>query len=306
MSRWTKDEDDYILEFIQEIQDDINYTDLITAHNKTFNTKRTETTYKARMTKIAKENNISLNQKPHWTSEDKEYIVKKVHESPLDIKWEEIATHLNRSEDRVKRVYLDLISPQEQIEHSITNITEINLGVFIDKMKYVCVACNRKQFTPLHEWQEKEYCDECYDTLFGEEIQTRWNHAHKYSVERNKVSCNLCSKQAIINNNIVSRFHYDHINMFDKSFSICELIKNGSSLTDIYNEIDKCQLLCISCHKLVTKIENQCGFVRYKKQILKEYNETNDIDTKEAKQKEYSNVYNNFMSNIYSLIKATI
>ena len=42
MSRWSKDEDDYILKFIQEVEDDINYSELVASHNKSFITKRTE------------------------------------------------------------------------------------------------------------------------------------------------------------------------------------------------------------------------------------------------------------------------
>lgn len=61
--------------------------------------------------------------------------------------------------------------------------------------------------------------------------------------------------------------HYDHLNMLNKSESICEMVKTGAPMDDIYREMDKCQLLCISCHKIVTKMEHLCGFVRLKKQI---------------------------------------
>ena len=60
MTRWSEEEDKYILEIIQELEDDINYSELVTSHNKTFNTKRTEDTYKVRVRKVAKENNVSL------------------------------------------------------------------------------------------------------------------------------------------------------------------------------------------------------------------------------------------------------
>ena len=60
MSRWSEEEDKYILEFIQEVEDDINYQELVITHNKIFNTKRTEGTYKVRVAKIAKENDIVL------------------------------------------------------------------------------------------------------------------------------------------------------------------------------------------------------------------------------------------------------
>jgi hypothetical protein len=306
MSRWSEEEDKYILVLAKNLEDEPEYCTLSTQHNEKFNVKRTELAYKARFTKTCKENNITLNQKSHWTDDEKQYIIKKVNESPLDINWEEIATHLNRSEDRVKRTYLELVSPKEQIEQNILSVDSCMLQVLMDKMKNECSMCNCKRFTNLHKWQDKEYCEECYDSLFSEEIKTRWDMAHKYSIDTNKSFCNLCNKKAIIDNNVVSRFHYDHIDMFDKSFSICEMIKNGSPMSDIYSEIDKCQLLCVSCHKLVTKIENQCGFVRYKKQLTKEYNETNDEIARQEKQKEYSQVYNKFMSKVYNIIRESI
>jgi hypothetical protein len=306
MSRWSEEEDKYILEIIKSLEGDIDYTKLLLEHNTKFNIKRTELAYKSRVSKVCKENNIVLNNKTCWTEEEKQILVKYVNESRLNINWEEIAKQLNRSEDRVKHIYLDLVSPKEQIDNNICKVDSIDIQELMCKMSNICDECNCKRFTNLCVWKEKKYCEECYERLFNEEIKNRWELVHKYSLGMNKVSCNICKKQAIINNNVVSRFHYDHIDMFDKSFSICEMIKNGSSLSEIYNEIDKCQLLCISCHKIVTKIENQCGFVRYKKQLTKEFNESNNELEKEKKQKEYSEVYNTFMSKVYSIIRESI
>jgi len=56
---------------------------------------------------------------------------------------------------------------------------------------------------------------------------------------------------AYYDNYMANRFHYDHIDMFDKTDSICKMIKDGTDMTAIYEEINKCQLLCISCHIVV-------------------------------------------------------
>ena len=64
-------------------------------------------------------------------------------------------------------------------------------------------------------------------------------------------------------------------------------------MDDIYREMDKCQLLCISCHRIVTKMEHLCGFVRLKKQME---------DTEEKRQ-EYSELYRRLMTPIYEAIK---
>jgi len=46
--------------FIKEVEDEINYSELVLSHNKSFNTKRTEDIYKykVRVRKVSKENNI--------------------------------------------------------------------------------------------------------------------------------------------------------------------------------------------------------------------------------------------------------
>jgi hypothetical protein len=77
-------------------------------------------------------------------------------------------------------------------------------------------------------------------------------------------------------------------------------------MTNIYEEINKCQLLCISCHTVVTKVELQCGFTRVKRHLTKEYNETNDISKKDSLTKEYSKIYNKFMNEAYLIIKQSI
>jgi len=61
-------------------------------------------------------------------------------------------------------------------------------------------------------------------------------------------------------------------------------------------------LICISCHKIITKMEHQCGFIRFKKQMTKDYNEADEI-IKEEILKKYSLKYNMFMSKVYSLLK---
>lgn len=87
------------------------------------------------------------------------------------------------------------------------------------------------------------------------------------------------------------------------SSSVCEMVRTGVIITDIYDEIDKCQLLCISCHKIVTKIEHLCGFIRFKRQLVKEYNDSTDVSKKVSLISEYSNIYNKFMSKIYETLK---
>ena len=112
--------------------------------------------------------------------------------------------------------------------------------------------------------------------------------------------------EATFDNTLANRFHYDHINMFDKSDSICKLVREGTNIEDIYKEIDKCQLLCVSCHSVVTKVELMCGFTRIKRQMTKEFNETEDEEKRNKLISEYSELYNKFMSEAYIYIRCSI
>lgn len=94
--------------------------------------------------------------------------------------------------------------------------------------------------------------------------------------------------------------------MFDKVDSICKMVRNGTELVGIYQEINKCQLLCVSCHTIVTKVEIICGFNRVKRQITKDYNDTNDEAVKETLMKKYSKLYSEFILGVYKQIKEVI
>jgi len=305
MSRWSSEEDLSILETIQLLNEEPKYGELVECHNNQFNKTRTELTYKTRFNKIAKDNDIKLTPSTKWSEEDKEYIKSVVKKNPFDIPWCEIGTHLNRSEDRVKLKYLDYVSAEEHIEICIDVIDDSMINNIIENTKKNCSMCKCITFCNPHIWKEKEYCEDCYEKTFGEEIKERWLIIHKYSIEQNKIACNICSKSAVIDNKIISGFNYDHIDMFDKSSSICEMIRTGIMISDIYKEIDKCQLICISCHKIITKIEHQCGFIRFKKQMTKDYNEADEIIKEEIIQK-YSLKYNMLMSKVYSILKVSL
>jgi len=305
MSRWSPEEDSSILQTIQLLEEEPKYIELVEYHNKKFNKSRTELTYKGRVNKIAKENNIQSTLSTKWSEDDKEYIKSIVKKNPFDIPWSEIGTHLNRGEERVKLKYLDYVSAEEHVEICINIIDDLMINNLITNTKNICCLCNCISFCNLHIWKENEYCEECYEKTFGEEIKERWLDIHTYSIENNKISCNICNKQAVFDNKIISRFHYDHVDMFDKSSSICDMVRTGIIISDIYKEIDKCQLICTSCHKIITKIEHQCGFIRFKKQMTKEYDESDELIKKEIIKK-YSLKYSTFMSKVYSILKTSI
>ena len=122
MSRWSAEEDKYILEFIQEVDEDINYPEIVASHNKTFNTKRTEDTYKVRMKKVAKENNINMKSNNHWTEDEKAYILNTIKQNPFGFDMNQISTHLKRSEASIKKMYSELVSPEAHLKCCLSNL----------------------------------------------------------------------------------------------------------------------------------------------------------------------------------------
>jgi hypothetical protein len=306
MSRWSEAEDKYILEFIQEVQDDINYSELVESHNKSFNTKRTEDTYKVRVRKIAKDNDIILKSNNHWTEEEKDYVLNIIQRNPFEINMNEMTQKLKRSEASIKKMYNDLVSPEDHMNCCILNLDGEDLIKLLKEIKHICTKCNKNIYSVQCVWSGLEYCDECHYELFNNLIIERWKSVREYSVRNNKSQCNICMKQASFDNSQQSRFHYDHLDMFDKVDSICKMVRNGTELVDIYQEINKCQLLCVSCHTIVTKVEILCGFNRVKRQLTKDYNDTNDETVKETLMKKYSKLYSEFMSGVYKQIREVI
>ena len=79
--------------------------------------------------------------------------------------------------------------------------------------------------------------------------------------------CAFCNKEKTVK----SSFNYDHLNMFDKLESVGTLVYNGNDIEIIINEVKKCQLLCVDCHSIVTKIEQKLGFTLIKINMKKEF-----------------------------------
>lgn len=306
MSRWSEEEDKYILEFIQEVDDDINYSELVASHNKTFNTKRTEDAYKVRVRKIAKENNVSLKSKTQWSEEEKERLIKIVSSNPLNINWTEIANIFNRTELSVRTMYNDLVTPDRHIESCIAVISEQEIKNIMTSIENKCHNCEKSVYNTPLVWGENKYCEECHYKLFNDDIIVRWIQIAEYSCMTGKDKCNICNKHCDFTQHSQCKFNYDHKNMFEKSNTIYSMNKQGINLKQIYKEIDLCQLLCISCHNIITTIEQKTGFNRIKINITKEYNKTNDVEQKERIAKHYSDIYEKYMNNIYEIVKKLI
>lgn len=76
-------------------------------------------------------------------------------------------------------------------------------------------------------------------------------------------NCQDCKRNVDLDN--LSAFHFDHLK--DKKYNISYMCSNKFSLWNIWQEIKKCQLLCVNCHKIKTNI--QFNRLSYLEQSLK-------------------------------------
>ena len=71
--------------------------------------------------------------------------------------------------------------------------------------------------------------------------------------------------------------HFDHINMFSKVDCVGMMVENSRASDDIMVEINKCQILCVPCHKKVTAYESRLGFISKKRQLNRRQRQGEDI-----------------------------
>ena len=163
-----------------------------------------------------------------------------------------------------------------------TEITDNEIIAEIKSKYNKCAECNGGVYYKLRQWGEQQLCNSCYfpkkDEL-SEKIQI-------YMYEQGFNSCKFCGKVR----DSLAGFHLDHINMFNKDGAVGNMIWNGVDIAKIKEEIGKCQLLCISCHSLVTYYENKLGFTADKKR------KTHDVGP----------IYADKMGRIYKLIAETV
>ncbi len=95
--------------------------------------------------------------------------------------------------------------------------------------------------------------------------------------------------------------HMDHRNMFLKSHAIMDMV--NMSLECVKAEVEKCQLLCIPCHKRVTAAEHRYGFIKKKKYICKMQRSGESVT--EIRDK-YATLYEKVMNKVYNQIKSGI
>lgn len=110
-------------------------------------------------------------------------------------------------------------------------------------------------------WKNEVVCYSCW-SLHDEERDELWEKIREYKPH----NCVICSK---IQKKDCDSFHYDHLNMFDKHKSVCDMVVQGENIDEIYKELDKCQSMCLQCHHIVTNIERELEFTTVKSNLTR-------------------------------------
>jgi len=180
---------------------------------------------------------------------------------------------------------------------------EININTYltnINQLSKKCNECNKNivciQTNTHRKWKGNDICDTCW-SKYEDYRKLIWEKIKAYK----NTQCEICSS---IQTHTTERYHYDHLNMFNKCNSICSMVNECVNIEEIYSEIDKCHILCLSCHHIVTDIEHKLGFTRIKQTLTRKLNQS-EISEEEYNTQTlyYEKIYEEKMNYIYKELK---
>lgn len=233
----------------------------------------------------------------HWTDKVKADFIRDVQSDPLTTNWHALAHKYQRTPESLKETYRHLVPPTEHIDHIASLFQTEALDQFLQSRVQHCTACHEPQYAPLLPWRSDGFCPSCHHRLFEEEIQTRWRQVTDYAEAVGLSHCEFCQKPTENG----PRFHFDHRNMFEKTDSIQRMVQDGRPMFEVLREIDLCQILCTSCHSIVTEIERISGFHRLKNNMTRE--RKRNISSTLPSVEEMRQRYEEHMTPIYAELK---
>ena len=240
-----------------------------------------------------------------WTIEKEQLLIEQWRINPLYYNMETISSIIGMSKSGCENRLNELIPVEEQVKINSLSLTTNDIIQYIDNLRVVCDTCNDVYYGPLKQWFQKNECYHCY-RIHHNDIEETWSKINNYLEINNINKCEFCKRKR---DNSMGGFHFDHINMFDKNDNICSMVGRGSTLEEIIDEIKKCQLICISCHNIITTIEKQLGYHRLKSNITKKINTGLEVETAYLKEQYAKNmliVYQKmremFYPNVFSLV----
>ena len=212
---------------------------------------------------------------------------------------EETGEIFNISANSCKILYKE-IDPVEWLNRNMDIENYISIIKSSSQNCFECGKCILQvQDNTQRIWKKNKICDSCWSD-HSLERDCLWEQIKDYKL----VQCVICNS---IQTKKHERFNYDHVNMFNKNFSICLMVNNGCDIEDIYSEIDKCQIVCLSCHHIITEIEHKLGFTRMKQLLTRKIN-SGEIsnDEYEATIMVYQELYKKKMDEVYHKLKMSI
>jgi hypothetical protein len=227
------------------------------------------------------------------------FLDKDVSDDDMAIHFENISKETDVPVNVIEELYTLLLC----IKHSQKDFDVANYFENIYQHIQECYECSDKIYdigrTTTYTWKGHVTCVRCW-SKYKDEIQETWIKIKKYSPQ----CCVICLK----NNDMgLDRYHYDHKNMFEKSNNIFSMINEGRDINEIYEELDKCQSMCIQCHHIVTDIENKFGFTLVKINLSRKLTaETISIEDYNAEVELYKKIYSKKMNPIYKQLRAKL
>jgi len=165
----------------------------------------------------------------------------------------------------------------------VRKLTQEELNKMVQSLKHACNDCDSIIYYEPRKWSSLKLCYSCHKTRF---ISLE-KELGEYLTEKGHLACKFCGKVR----NDPYDFHFDHINMYSKTGSVGPMLFTGCNIEQIKAEIDKCQLLCVSCHAVVTHMELQYGFIKTKHKRNK--------TTRKYKE----SIYDEYMEEVYAFMR---
>jgi len=232
-----------------------------------------------------------------WTEEQYEKLKSLVLVYGLEINWEEISKEMNRTPEACRLKYNEIVNSKERLGININKLNDNEIESMISECRKVCnnEECNYVYYSEAYKWKEKELCEKCYRKTY-EERNELWKNVREYMETKGGYYCRFCGMK-----DSEYSCHFDHINMFNKMDSICVMVNRGDTIKDIIEEVDRCQLICKSCHSIVTMVEKKLGFHSVKANITKKENNGEIIEEKEKE--DLQEIYSRNIDRIYEYIR---
>lgn len=182
----------------------------------------------------------------------------------LEEQLEYLSTTLGITSNKCKTLY-DEIPPETFLE------MRMDIPTFISSLEETSRHCHdckkviyQSQTNTMRIWKEHTLCDTCWDS-YESEREELW----EFTYTLKPIQCVICDTPKTIKS---ERFHYDHLDMFEKKSSVCSMVYEGASKEEIQTEIEKCQILCFACHHIITKCERKFPFIRLKQSLTRRLN----------------------------------